>query len=642
MPQPAIFLSPQGPFRSVPSAHEGGLDGSVYQWRGAAAGTRGFQNLVRKFGSVFPLYDNSVSNLVGDLLLASGTANEAVTTRYGLMFGEGNDNGSIYYAAFGGEFIGAFTNTTNYGARWEDLTVAGTVSTTIGSPLLVGVGTNFTTAPLTGPYAYTPSFNVPREGDVIGVGAAGSRIWYRIVSITGATTLTIYPNAVTLTAGVPYVIRRTGRGSYSRVFRLNVGGQAFFYYAGNVQARFDVGTFPGTVEAVADFPPVSNGSRTHWMAPETVDALGAPTGFAPQALDVAWFKGYILYLTPTGVGWSRPGGPSGAAGTAFGTLDFPAQNVSAFAPNDQGVSFEFLGDQLIAIFENSLWLVQATGSKPDFTFYRLAEPSGCLFTSRVTGLDYPTVEWGRPTAAGRGAIYYIGAEGVMKNEGATSTCISAPVASHPAMSPTDPVNLSFDPGLDLLQVRTSIVPADTLVYQPDLDAWCELQWTTGGTNRLGMTFGPGFYTSDLASSPSRRPARFTYGYYDQVTGRIHRSIYNPATGQEAVTLGDGFLWRSPLVNLPKEYPGFQLAGVIIDARGPAAASLAWQLVGGNSPYSVRQIDAGTFLYETGFETFKRSLGAKTDFSYVGVRLSGTGWIELSGVWLLPADYEGVR
>ena len=105
----------------------------------------------------------------------------------------------------------------------------------------------------------------------------------------------------------------------------------------------------GTIQAVA-FHVGGGANAKHYMSPQTVDGSGSPIAPDIQADDLIYYKGFILYGAGSAIGWSAAGAPNVLP---FKDTDFPAKNVSVIDPTSYFITFESLGDQLIAFFSNS-------------------------------------------------------------------------------------------------------------------------------------------------------------------------------------------------------------------------------------------------------------------------------------------------
>jgi hypothetical protein len=277
-----------------------------------------------------------------------------------------NVNGEIGYQG------GGYTNAVQTPVASEPFTTAGTVTMAIGTTV-VGAGTAWTTDVLTGPYGVTPNQNKILRGDVLQVlVSAGRYFYFRITVVTNATHLEVWPpltagNAA-IGAGKTYKILRTGYNSYSRVLGFNTpqgSGDIYYYYCGNLGSSGVPNR--GTIQCAAKIFP--NTYFTHFMAPQLTDTAGAAVGDM-LADDLIYYKGFILYGAGPSISWSAPGAPNTLP---FATTDFPAKNISIVDATSNFVSLEYLGDQLVAFFEESMWLVTATGSVPEFAFYKLPE-----------------------------------------------------------------------------------------------------------------------------------------------------------------------------------------------------------------------------------------------------------------------------
>ena len=385
-----------GPMYTAAAAQLLGASGSAYRYGTTKVGgtTNMLSNGNYLYPAIGPLQLPEGGSVDVTLLLGGlGAGNYDATTnaRHSMVVTYPNNNGLLGTSSFifaNGEFASYATSTTvganGYGARSEAFTTAGTVSATNGLNTITGAGTSFLTAALATAYAYTPSLNRPLVGDIIEIDQGGLSAYYRIASITDGTHLTIFPTFQGSTAaGLAYAIRRTGYGSWCRpvIASLGSGNSSIIYYAGNVLTNQVIGIngFPagfGTIEAIS-----LSGGNLHFMCPQNSANQDI------QAVDVAFYKSYMLYGAGSTIGWSVAGFPTSLT-TAFGATDFPAGNISAPFVNDCFVAFEYIADQLVAILRNSIWLIVPTGGVPEVFFlsstggYRWISEGDCRSTAQ--------------------------------------------------------------------------------------------------------------------------------------------------------------------------------------------------------------------------------------------------------------------
>lgn len=661
--QPALRITPGG-FISAMAPH---LIGD----RGAAPFTtspgtfEGFKNLVSLNGKVaWPILNGSTDAkplspratfFLGGNTKGSGNNFDMVAAlNPSWIFNVPYDTGTAEHLVnANGEISFDSTTGSNYGARVEPFTVAGTVTVTAGAASIVGAGTNFTAADLTGGYGLTAaqtSFRHPRVGDIIGIGTAPNIVWFRIQSITDATHMTIFPTPTAgnpaIGAGKTYTIVRSGYGSHSRMVILGSNG---YYIGGNFTTSS--GVLPGTIMGVS-----LAGGGQHYTGPKTVDTAGNPVADL-NAVDLVYWKNYLLYGFAGGIGWSVAGAPTTFP---FGVTDFPAGQISEFAANDEFVSFEFLGDQLIAFFENSVWMIQATGSVPEFQFYRLPEAIGIQNAAAVEpcGINSALV-WGRPSCSGRGAAFYVSNRGIEALPGTLADEISEPIANGldvvlgGGQNQPNPLFLSWDDGFDLLWIRKALGSAPSgLIYNPETKDWSsyELQNVTG-QGICSITGGVQPYTR-----VNDRPRIMHLSYYEILDNSGTPGTNGGGTrfltgGFELNVQGTGlvgWVWDTPVIPLGLSYPGFSFGGFLLDAMTTTSGTpvpITWTLYGGSSPYNMVQRDTGTIVWSTGpvrkatWTSTRDLIGQKDDEAFVQLRFGSTVWVALEGVVLLDSRFQ---
>jgi hypothetical protein len=619
-PTPFIPIWAAGPMSTTVPAHLIGGDGAAYFYGTTKVG--GITNMISNGEVLRSVIVDQATRLNSNnvrLLLGGGVFDGIATTSQVAVknFEINASNPALEPVIVNGEFAFRDTTTTQYGAVTEQFTVAGTVTATTGSPNIVGAGTAFTTAALTGPYAYTPSFNAPRSGDLLEVIQAGVSQYYRIVTITDATHLSIFPNYQnTGGAGLTYKIHRTGYGSWSRNERL-LPQAVIVYYAGNSFGPNN----PGTIEAV------NVGTGAHFMAPQSSGSVDL------VANDVVYYKSFLLYGGNSAISWSVAGFPTAIA-TAFGATDFPAQNISVVALDDVFVSFEFLGDQLIAIFKNSMYLVQATGIVPEFAFYRLAEPTGAyqrIISDPQDGQFAST----RSTASVRNGAVYMSQEGVQRLDGGLANPISKPVDTWdwPSVTTGDYVT-TWDSGTNSVSITNGTV-GRYLVYDCEQKTWVTIDLSA--INARGLTGGIRQEASSF--TPYRQ---YSYGYWVPSGATF---LLSQTTERDTTAFSPcPWKWATPIIDLGQVYSGFTAGGFIPWCRGSVGApadgsvTLSWSIYGGADPYhmTLRQGPV-PYDYVTGFQNSRNVLGIQIDDPFIGFVLTGNFWIELAGIMLYPSD-----
>ena len=645
-PTPFIPVWASGSLMTTTPAHMIGDDGSAWKYGTTVVG--GNQNLIA-FGDV--VYPTPTLNLLGNLLtgapdlyLGGGTFYDG---RLGVQYGvvawfqeEGFAN--VSQPVLNGEAAMRPTTGTVFGAAGEVFNQAGgsSVGATNLSTSVVGAGTTFTTDTLVGGYGYTPSLNKIVPGDVIGIGAPGSRNWYRITGIIDDTHLVIFPPYQQGTlAGQSYAVFRNGYGSYSRVIAIPAGGPSgtvFFYYCGNFMGiNTAPPTLTGRLQAVRQQSP----GPAHFMAPQTT----APADFVAQ--DIAYYKSFLLYGGGNAIGWSVAGFPTAIP---FGATDFPALNISVIDITDRFVTFEFLGDQLIAMFRNSHYLVQATGIVPEFSFYKLPEPVGPLPQAIVDpqmNANPTLLQYGRPSCSGRATAFYMGPSNVMQLSGGVAKPISDPVKSLDILDPPKAIyTLNWDPTTDSVMVKPGGPGAIGAVYQADRGRWLYHDATVSGITATAFTYG-----GDWPNATGENIGNFRETFLG-TDGFVHFQNLAPYVDEApGAPLGTTYnwIWAAPIICLSQVYAPFKFGGFQIWARAAVGAAapvnLNWTVYGGADPYHmvVRQ-GPQAYDYATGLKDSRNILGAVQDDPYIGIVLSGLAWIELAGIAIFSSETQARR
>jgi hypothetical protein len=620
-PTPYIPIWAAGSMVTTVPAHLMGNEGGAYYYGGTKVG--GITNMISN-GEVLHsiVVDQQIQmNSNNVRLILGGSAYDEIinTTQVAIRnYDIGAGNPLLNPVVVNGEFAFRDTTTTQYGAITETFTVAGTVTAANGSPAIVGAGTAFTTATLPG-YAYTPSFNAPRQGDLLEVIQAGVSQYYRITAIADATHLTIFPlYQNTGGAGLTYKIHRTGYGSWSRNEQL-LPQANLVYYAGNCAGNAFAG---GTIEAVN----VNTGA--HFMCPQNTANQDI------KATDVAYYKSFLLYGLGGSISWSVAGFPTSTV-TGFGGMDFPAQNVSVVALNDIFVAFEFLGDQLIAVFQNSMFLVQATGIVPEFAFYRMAEPTGAF--QRVIGPDPQGTSFSfftRQTTSVRNGFVFVSQEGLQRLDGGLAHPLSKPVDTwdFPSSTTGDWI-LSWDASGNSVSWTNNHL-GRYLIFDQERETWSQIDLSSiagralTGSNRQNASNSFTFY----------RPNTYSYWVPSGATYLLSQTTEKDQNSSSAVP----WTWATPIVTLGAVYDGFRWGGFEIWARAPSLTTsgwiLQWSIYGGQDPYHMfLRSGPTTYDYAVGLQTARNKLGPTLDDPYVGIVLTGSQWIELAGIVIYPAD-----
>ena len=528
-----------------------------------------------------------------------------------------------------------------YGGIKEGFTfAASTVTATNGTDAITATLANAfaAAATLTGPYAYTPSFNNPRPGDLIEIVDGGNSRFFRFKTISGANA-TIFPNYNgTGGAGLTYRLWRTGYGSWSNMVMLYDNNDRVGYYAGlTTTNQFLTGGGFGTIQAVRF------SSFAHYTAPQTVDALGAPVADL-RAVDVAFFKGFLLYGFANSIGWSAPGFPNGA--NPFDTVSFPAANVAAINTTGNFLYYRQIGDQLLAYFEDCIYLVQTTGVVPEFTVYKLPDLSAPLLPGLQDAQGATnTVAYTRPSSSGRGTVYYQSETGLMQMAGLSPKRISVPIDTYDYPAGDDSKILEYDRGIDGLVVMDA-AGSRGLIYQPDFEFWSQVDLSTlNGTRGLAGVLATNEPAGALGGYPLRIYRQSTLCYWwatDKQIYPLHPTQLDlDTTAQGQVT----WLWATPIICLGQTQDGgFNWGGFSIIARGAVGGTpnLTWTVYTGTNPYSMTQSDSGSYSYGDGPSSSRRIIGTKVENPYVGVVLTGSFFIELAGIGIYDAASAAAR
>lgn len=675
--QELIRVTPGGLVSAIP-AHTIGFRGST-PYIDQTYTIDGFLNFISLNGQVATAFSNGFSTvfdaeiLNGTLLIGglSGTVDSvdvAIQRNTALMFSQQTDTAELLGPVFNSECIFQETAALVYGAYQEGFTKSGTgVTVTDASNSFVGIGgTTWTTDQLAG--AYMPAANIALNGiipgDLIGVNNAGGTVktWFRILSVVDNTHLNVFPTPTTgnIAIGVnrDYKIIRTGYGGYSRSVVMTFGTQSYWYYAGSSYNGKGSGQDGhGVVQALA----IGKALDNHYMAPKTVDNAGTATAFFPRADDVIYYKGFLLYGADTAVSWSVGAFPTAGP---FAQTNFPAANITVVDATSRFVTFEQLGDQVIALFEDSMYLISATGTVPEFTFYRLPETLTIQQQANTEQCGIANAfNRGRPSCSGRGAIYYQSDRGIEEFSGGLSKEISAPIQNIIGqslfVSGFFQSVLSWSDDFNLLWVRPAYTQGFAhgyaLVYCPATDDWSVLRlMPPKGLSCVAITGG-----TQSRGRESEIQRKFHVSYYDILTpggvvptnGGTARTV---VTGPDNIsTHGAGaWKWRTPVIALGLHYPAFSFGGFIIDAYTTDSVTMTWTLYGGTSPYTMFLRDTNSLTMSSTYPAppafgsswlgSRKRLGKKIDDPFIFIELSGSNWIQLGGVVIFNADTKAVR
>jgi hypothetical protein len=402
-----------------------------------------------------------------------------------------------------------------------------------------------------------------------------------------------------------------------------LGSDPTYYYAG-LLVYSSLGVLTGGTVMCYD----STLSPTHRMGPTGV-----------LASDIAYYKSFLLYGGASSVGWTAPGFPTTSP---FASADFPASSISVLTtePSNQFVSFEYLADQLIAIFTRSMFLVSLNPGQTQanaFSFYKLPNVTGAIPTvaNNVT-VAGPTVQAGsfttfRPTCSADGAIYYLASPGLMEMTGTSSGSIKnvsddiGDILPHGA-------SLHWDPCSDSIIVEQFGDPM--YVYHRPTQAWYSSKWYN--------CFGP--FDNRSSRRDVARMLRWTHydgtsivtTEADQTTSNFDRPYANPT---------DAWIWASPIANIGDIYEGFTVEGVRVECEAPglSTANVSVSLYGGRSPYSMNLVKTfSSYNAAVGSPDARTLLNYKIDTPFVAVTVTGSNRVKLTGVWLYNAKYKARR
>lgn len=490
-----------------------------------------------------------------------------------------------------------------FGAAVEQFTtlVGGTVTVASGSPSIQGNATTFTTASLTDAVKYPayvgnlPSKTLLQAGDYIRVqNTAGTLFSYhRIVTInaaTGGAALTVTPNVPFVGAAVAYTLFRSGHSSKvaSRVVSINDGSGNFFNYFVGSALTFGAGTIESWTR------PVGGGTSVHRMAPQTTAAQDV------KATDIAYYKGFLLYGNLGSISWSVAGFPTGGFGAAaFGAADFPAGNISVIDNTDTFIAFEYLGDQLIALFEHSTWEVQATGSVPEFNFFKIPEP---------VGIFLPNGGVQRSSVSSRNAVFYWSPGGLMHLTGATAKNVSYPVFSflNNLFSSTAP-SMTWEPSTDTVILVQSNGQSG-MMYNVPTDTWSYLDMN--GINTTNALIG--YATTGDYRQTTNGFGAVSYSSFAEQAIQWDAFPGAPFAINTGIATGGAAVWATPVIGLGDEYGAFPMAGFQFDGIGVGGVS--WTLYAGRTPYALEIVQTGT----VDFTDNRRLLGKKIDSPFIAI------------------------
>lgn len=558
---------------------------------------------------------------------ASGGNVLSTLNEWGRVYATQRLDAGVHYTYFvNGEAVYQDTNATagTYGASSEAFTITGTtVTTTNASTTVTASGNAFGAGdailPVATYAAYTPSINQVRAGDVIRIQDGGSWYYHRIKSVTSRTVVEIYPAwAGGSGGGKTYQLIRTGYGSYSNIVSIynSANGLFYNYYAGLHYST----ALPGTIQC---FTREASGAAasTHFTCPQTTGGVQDI-----QAVDIAYYKNYLLYGYGGAISWSMAGFPTSFT-TGFGAADFPSANVTVVANDDQFVAFEYVGEQLIALFQHSLWEIQATGTVPEFNFYRIPEPVGTVLTA-ITGVQTTGFRYRRPSVSARNSVYYHTHIGLQRLSGRGTETVSGQVRAYfPNLE--DGIGnpgLSWEPSTN--SVWCMVAPSTgsggsndsdlAYVYSEEPDAWSVYDPANGTWASTGKII--------RGSSPVQIGVDgFSIFYYDG-TGEKVRQLDTSAGAPFALSTGNtNWEWLSPVISMSDQYGIFPLAGFQVD--GFFTSTATYDQLGGKTPYTMAVVKSGTLS-----ESDNRSLlGIKRNDAFIQFRLRDTSYASIAGL-----------
>jgi len=650
-PSPYYPLWAAGSMVTTNPAHFMEARGGVYRYGRQIVG--GLKNLYSDGNVLRPIMASATKILNGtrQLLLGglvAGNYDAILQGRHQFCYTAPNNN-QILSAGIvvNGEIC--YADTTNaanaYGAMKEGFTfAASTLTVANGGTLVTATLANAFAgaAALTGPYAYNPNFPNPRNGDVLEVVDGGLSRFFRLYNLSGNTARIFPAYTGAGGAGLTYRIWRTGYGSWSRLVQLYNGNNRMGYYAGSTTTNQDLsGGGVGTLMAV------DLATGAHYASPRLVDALGADTGVEARAVDCCYFKGYLLYGARGAISWTVPGFPTNFA-TGFGITDLPAASTSAINIDGNFLFFEQIGDQVLAFFESAIYLVQATGVVPEFTVYKISDCVAPLLPGirdpqRDTTFDSNTVAYTRPSAPGRGTLYYASEEGIEQLAGMSPKPISRPVETYPFPAGDGSFMLHYDRGLSAL-LWIDAAQNVGLMYQPEFEHWFEINLADiGETRGLASVLATNSPASPaVAGYPARRYRQSSLAYWRSSDKNIYAlcpSQVDPDTTTDSII---GWRIAFPLISCGDVYDTFQFGGLKPLLRGSKVADLLWTVYEGSNPYSMVPRQTGLFAFDVGMGNSRETLGGKSDAAYIGINLSGTAYVELVGAAIYPVQQESRR
>lgn len=612
----------------TPPAHLMGNEGGAYRYGSLTVG--GVTNMYPEAGVLRPFITPAPSGAIKNLLGGTGAGSyDAMKNAANVL---ANAASGIFVEA-NGEFFNA-GGTEGVMIKESFNTGAKTVTATNGLTAIT-FSASVAADPLTFAYAYGPNKPNPLMGDLIGITDGGVTHFYRL-SVDPTNVGQIFPAYTGAGgAGLPFTIYRTGYGSISRIEDIGIPGSSvrLQYYVGGSFNYEDIGTGTvpmGTIEVIA------NG--LHRMSP-----VLSPSGATLKATDIAFYKGFCLYAFGNSIGWSVAGFPTNVV-VGFAATDFPDVNVSVINQTGAALTFEFVGDQLVAMFADSIWLVQATGSIPEFAFYKLSQTPGAVASLAVD----PQVSGSnaaRPSCSTQAIPYFLSRRGLLGLQGSEASPVDQSVSAYdfPATigQAASGMTVTYDGSSWVTFSNQS--GGRCLAFRDGL--WIHLDFTTLDPNARGLNGLADGVIAGLGTSVSSRYQAPSISFWlpDGRVGKLADSLTPESTAASVLP----WTWASPIANLGRVYPAWTFGGFEIWARAALTAvapvNLNWSVYGGSDPYHMN-LRQGPFAYDyaTGWVDSRNRIGNTLDDTFFGIVLTGSSWIELTGVMLYPSDSQAAR
>lgn len=637
-PSPYYPLLAGGSMEITKPAHEMGATGGAYRYGATKVG--GITNMVFSGGALRPLIVPGTAYPIGNFK--------------GLLGGTGGGNYDAIAKGVQSEFItldnlSSATDPSQLVVNGESFFILGTEFTAVREAFTTGAITVTATNGLgsitfsasvaalafTAAYAYAPMSPNPVAGDIIAI-TDGATHYYRLTTNpTGVAN--IFPNYTgTGGAGLAFTIYRTGYGSYSHIVTLLSTSNRLFYYAGglipNITDSSVYAARPGgagpAIQGVAPGAAVA-----HAMSPKLT-----PSGNNLYAVDIALYKSFLLYGFGTTIGWSVAGFPT-APVALFGATDFPDTNRTVVDISGTFICFERVGEQLIAFFTTSAWLIQATGGIPEFAFYQLPLNTGPLIRAIADPQIASATSYTRPTVSSGTEIFYRSRDGLTLLQNLSPTKISQSVDTYDfpdARGHTD--QLKWD------NASNSFLWHDAaggrgLLHHAGL--WSQLDLTAAYPNAVG--FGGSYRAGVAIGLEPYRPLGLVF--FDPASGNVY-GVSDSIDYETTTTSTAPWTWATPIVSQGEIYPGFAFESLrpICRAASGANPALTIKVYAGSSPYNMQQWGSTiTVNYQYGIPSSRYgATSGKCDAAYIGFVVSGSSWVELYGLALYSAETKQAR